>query len=145
MKTLFWSTWMLWRTGFLQSNRVLFLLEFVLPLLRFLSLSWSPPASTVASSYSSLSAKGNKDDTINYQRYEESFTSFRIWQEVKSEDGDRVLFGDDALRKLEERSRIWKEPRTVWFSPMDIFIFKNYLHILLCNKVKGILYIAFQR
>ena len=38
---------------------------------------------------------------------------FRLWQEAKIEDGDRLLHGDDALRKLEERARIWKEPRTV--------------------------------
>jgi len=36
-----------------------------------------------------------------------------IWQEVKLEDDSQLLHGDDALRKLEERARIWKEPRTV--------------------------------
>jgi len=36
-----------------------------------------------------------------------------LWQEIKVEDCDQVLQGDDALRKLEERARIWKEPRTV--------------------------------
>jgi len=36
-----------------------------------------------------------------------------VWQEIKVEDSDEVLHGDDALRKLEERARIWKEPRTV--------------------------------
>ena len=39
--------------------------------------------------------------------------SLRLWQEIKVEDSDEVLHGDDALRKLEERARIWKEPRTV--------------------------------
>merc|ERR1739838_782610 len=33
-----------------------------------------------------------------------------LWHEVKLEDGEhQVLHGDDALRKLEERARIWKE------------------------------------
>jgi len=37
-----------------------------------------------------------------------------LWQdEEKLDVGGRLLHGDEALRDLEERARIWKEPRTV--------------------------------
>ena len=64
----------------------------------------------MASFYSSLSAKGKLEFTIFDKN---KYISFRLWQEVKLDDGDQLLHGDDALRKLEERARIWKEPRTV--------------------------------
>ena len=108
------STW--WRIDYLRSNQVLSLVDFVLRRLKFLSLFSSPPALTVASFYSSLSAKGKLEIIIFDKIWRNRYISFRLWQEVKLDDGDQLLHGDEALRKLEERARIWKEPRTVWLT-----------------------------
>ena len=67
----------------------------------------------MASFCSLLSAKGKKVDVLFFDKMWKTSSFFRLWQEIKVEDSDEVLHGDDALRKLEERARIWKEPRTV--------------------------------
>ena len=126
-KMLFSNMWMWWRTDCHQPIQVLSPRHFAVLRLKYLSSFSSPLASTVASFCSSLSAEGEE---MFLTRCTIPYFPLRLWQdEEKLDVGGRLLHGDEALRDLEERARIWKEPRTVWIIFPDLIYFLNYIFV----------------
>ena len=126
-KMLFSNMWMWWRTDCRRSIQVLSLRHFAVQRLKYLSSFSSPLASTVASFCSSLSAEGEE---IFLARCTIPCFPLRLWQDEEKLDVEgRLLQGDEALRDLEERARIWKEPRTVWIIFPDLIYFLNYIFV----------------
>ena len=126
-KMLFSNMWMWWRTDCRQYIQVPSPRHFAVQRLKYLSSFSSPLVSTVASFCSSLSAEGEE---MFLTRCTIPYFPLRLWQdEEKLDVGGRLLHGDEALRDLEERARIWKEPRTVWIIFPDLIYFLNYIFV----------------